>query len=93
MKEISRRVQKLEVATKTVLSSTAELIDFIQRAQRGEVNIRSAEISAELLNGRRNDRARAERQINELMEEYKMSREEAIELAKIHAPTLASWLM
>jgi len=38
------------------------------------------------------DRKWAERQLDELMEEYQLSRDEAIKCAKQHAPTLAGFL-
>lgn len=34
----------------------------------------------------------AERQLDEIMQEYQLARSEAIELAKEHAPTLAGYL-
>lgn len=37
------------------------------------------------------NRQRAEQQIAELMEEFNLSRDEALTLAKEHAPLIASW--
>ncbi len=38
------------------------------------------------------DKTWAQRQLAELMEECKLSREEALELAKTHAPILYRWV-
>jgi hypothetical protein len=39
-----------------------------------------------------NDKAWAERQLAQIMEECNLSREEALELMKTHAPTIYRWV-
>jgi hypothetical protein len=46
---MARRLQRIETQAKRRLTTVNELIDFVLRAQRGEVNIQSAVIGAELL--------------------------------------------
>jgi hypothetical protein len=38
------------------------------------------------------NRAWAEQQIAEMMKEFKLTRDQALELAREHAPTIAGWL-
>lgn len=51
MKEISRRLQKIEAQAKPKkrVSTVVELIGYVLRAQRGEVSIRDVEVGSELL--------------------------------------------